>query len=52
MNTSVGDSALHAVAVHVLNQWTKVLLSSETVAIITDTSTLIGNVQKQMLRKQ
>ena len=46
VNPSVGDSALHAISMHVLKQWTKIVLSSETVAIITGKSTLIGNVQK------
>ena len=43
MNPSVEDSALHVVAVHV---WKNLLLSSETVAMVTDNSTSICNVQK------
>ena len=46
MNPSNVDSAFHVVATHVLKQWTKVVLSSETVAIMTENSTLIGIVQK------
>ena len=46
MNPSVSDLAFHAVVLCVLRQWTKLLLSSETVAIITDNYTTIGNVQK------
>ena len=46
MNPNVGDLAHHAVAVRVMKQWTNMTLSSEMVAIITDNSTIIVNVQK------
>ena len=40
------DLAHHAVAVHVKDQWTKLSLPTEIVAIITDNSMLIGEIQK------
>ena len=40
------DLAYHAVAAHVKQQWTKLSLLSEIVAIITDNFTIIGRVQR------
>ena len=47
VNPRFGELVHHTVAVHVTKHCTKLTIPSETVAIITDNYTVIGNVQKR-----
>ena len=46
MKPSFGDQAHHALAVHAMKQWTRCKLPSEIVAIFTDNSRTMGQLQK------